>query len=134
MACRSAPGFPKLREQLEIMTASTRPGPETVQQSVRQYLIEGPELFAVHRCHSRALRGHDESEKFMACRSAAGFPELREQLEMHDASIRPGPGFSTSCRQPVQQSVRQYLIEGPELFAVHRCHSRAPRGHDERSA
>ena len=37
------PGFPELREQLEIM----RPG--TVRHSVRQYLVQGLELFAVHR-------------------------------------------------------------------------------------
>jgi hypothetical protein len=44
------------------------------------------------------------SEKFMACRLTPGFPELREQLEIM-----------------VQQCVRQYLIEGLELFAVHHC-------------
>jgi hypothetical protein len=48
------------------------------------------------------------SEKFMACRSTPGFPELREQLEI----MRPGT---------VRQSVQQYLIEGLELFGVHRC-------------
>jgi len=39
MARRSTPGFPELPEQLD----------DSVQQSVRQYLIEGSELFAVHR-------------------------------------------------------------------------------------
>jgi len=101
-AAARAPGFPELREQ-------------PVQQSVRQYLIEGPELFAcsplsgrsefvsqrgrpqVSPSFERELMARREGEKFMARRLAPGFPELREQ--------------------PVQQSVRQYLIEGPELFA-----------------
>jgi hypothetical protein len=51
MACRSTPGFPELRRQLEIMR------PKTVRQFVRQYLIEGLELFAVHRCSGRSITG-----------------------------------------------------------------------------
>ena len=34
----------------------------------------------------------------------------------NDAAAR-APGFPELREQPVQQSVRQYLIEGPELFA-----------------
>jgi hypothetical protein len=84
------PGFPKLRGQLSRALG-------TVQQSVREYLIEGPELFAVHRALEvsypaagrREIHGlsvgpgfpqvaRATSEKFMARRSTPGFPELRE--------------------------------------------------------
>jgi hypothetical protein len=43
------PGFPRVAKTTRNNDASTRPGPGTVRHSVRQYLIEGPELFVVHR-------------------------------------------------------------------------------------
>src|SRR6516165_1393009 len=48
---------------------------------------------------------------------------LSDKREIHGPSV--GPGFPRVVRatrnNTVQQSVRQYLIEGPELFAVRRC-------------
>jgi len=73
----------------------------TVQQSVRQYLIEGPELFAVPVVRSLGVRALAGGEKFTTRRSAPGFPELREQL------------YKALGPAAVQQCVRQYLIEGP---------------------
>jgi hypothetical protein len=82
MARRSASGFPKLREQLEIMTRLYGQGLQLFSQSVRQYLIEGPELFTVVRLCLAGAVSERVGEKFMARRSASGFPKLREQLEI----------------------------------------------------
>ena len=41
---------------------------------------------------------------------------LTTMTTRNDAAAR-APGFPELREQPVQQSVRQYLIEGPELFA-----------------
>jgi hypothetical protein len=50
MVCRSAPYFPELREQFKIMTRLKGQGLQLFSQSVRQYLIERPEWFALHCC------------------------------------------------------------------------------------
>src|SRR6516165_8298099 len=99
MTCRSARVSPSCDRN------STRAlGPATVQQSVRQYLIEAPELFAVHSCSLGLGFVNSQSEKFMTCRSARVSPSCDR-----NSTRTLGPAT-------VQQSVRQYLIEAPELF------------------
>ena len=79
-----------------------------------------PLLRAVDALNRLKSENEDQyGETLMACRSAPGFPELREQplqgsraWSCSAVALEPGA---------VQQSVRQYLIEGPQLFAVHRC-------------